>query len=536
VTSAPMQKIFSGLKGYKLSALMFVFIFILSACVGPQPLKQSALNQLGNAEAIDVFTAGFDSITSRYLNPVSLETIAVEGARGLASINPNLAITTTSEQVALNQNGFTIARIEKPGPNDVRGWALVVAKIADAARIKSGDVMMADQEQIYEAVFDGALSQLDIFSRYAGAKQARGNRAKRDGFGGIGIRYKLRYGKIFISEVIKDTPADKAKLTAGDEIKRINSRPTLGWKRKDISAALRGRATTFVNLGIRRAKSPTLMQFKLQRAHIVFPTVTSLMRDHLLILRISSFNQNTARSMQKQLEQALNQSSTDVRGIVIDLRGNPGGLLKQSIRAADLLLTQGTIISTRGRHPDSLHTYEAGGRDLVGGIPIVVLVDSRTASAAEILAAALQDRGRAVVVGTASFGKGTVQTVIRLPNDGEITLTWSRFKAPTGYYLHGLGIRPVICTSGRKNATDNVIKDQLAEKYDTRASLVRWRHPGLHSKTTNRILRRTCPAEERLGNDDVKTASQLLKNQALFQQALEITDTNDQALKPQSTH
>jgi len=517
-------------------ALFFVFIFTLSACVGPQPLKQSALNQLSNAEAVDVFTAGFDSITSRYLYPVSLEAVAVEGARGLASISPDLAITTTPEQVELNQNGFTIARLEKPKPNDVRGWAVLVAKIAGAARIKSDDIMMADLEQIYEAVFDGALSQLDIFSRYAGAKQARGNRAKRDGFGGIGIRYKFRNGKIVITEVIKDTPADKAKLIPGDEIKRINNRPTLGWNRKDISTALRGRATTLVNLGIRRAKNPALMQFELKRAHIVFPTVSSLMRNHLLILRISSFNQNTARSMQKELERALNQTTTDIRGIVLDLRGNPGGLLKQSIRAADLLLTQGTIISTRGRHPDSLHTYEAGGRDLVGGIPIVVLVDSRTASAAEILAAALQDRGRAVVVGTTSFGKGTVQTVIRLPNDGEITLTWSRFKAPTGYYLHGLGIRPVICTSGRKSANDVVIKDQLAEKYDTRASLVRWRHPGLHSKSTNLTLRRTCPAEERLGNDDVKTASQLLKNQALFQQALEITDTTDQALKPIDTH
>ena len=133
---------------------------------------------------------------------------------------------------------------------------------------------------------------------------------------------------------------------------------------------------------------------------------------------------------------------------MLDLRGNPGGLLKQSIKVADLLLTQGKIISTRGRHADSIHNYEAGGHDLAFGLPVLVLVDGKSASAAEIVAAALQDRDRAVVIGTSSFGKGSVQTVIRLPNDGEITLTWSKLVAPSGYLLHGLGVRPAICTSG----------------------------------------------------------------------------------------
>jgi len=518
------------------SVYTLILLLVLSACAGPEALRQSDLDKLGRSDAIEVYMAGFESITSRYLNPVSLQTIALKGARGLTTLSPDLTVEATPDRVILKQNGYAIARLKKPEASDIRGWAKLVAKFADAARIKSRDMENIDQEKIYEAVFDGALTELDIFSRYAGARQARENRAKRDGFGGVGLQYRIKQGRILIDKVIDPSPAARARLIRGDEIISINARPTLGWRKKDISNALRGRPGTFVTVGIRRPSLAKPLTYSLERTHIVYPTVSSKWRDHLLVMKITSFNQNTARSMQKQLEQALNQTTTDIRGIVIDLRGNPGGLLKQSIRTADLLLTQGTIISTRGRHPDSLHTYEAGGRDIAGGIPVVVLVDSRTASAAEILAAALQDRGRAVVVGTSSFGKGTVQTVIRLPNDGEITLTWSRFKAPSGYFLHGLGVRPVICTSGVRSTTDTVIKNRLAQKLLTRTTLEKWRHPGLHSKTSNRSLRLSCPPEERPGESDLKTAILLLKNTFFYQQALEITDTTDQAQKPVPAH
>ena len=142
------------------------------------------------------------------------------------------------------------------------------------------------------------------------------------------------------------------------------------------------------------------------------------------------------------------------------------GLLRQSIQVADLLLTQGDILRTSGRHPDSLHHYKAGGRDLAAGKPLVLMVDGKSASAAEIVAAALQDRDRAVIIGTASYGKGSVQTVIRLPNDGEITLTWSKFVAPSGYYIHGLGVIPTVCTSGYKDtgAAAEIIESALEGK------------------------------------------------------------------------
>jgi Periplasmic protease len=217
--------------------------------------------------------------------------------------------------------------------------------------------------------------------------------------------------------------------------------------------------------------------------------------------------------------------------LIVDLRGNPGGLLKQSIKVADLLLTHGHIVSTRGRHPDSLHHYEAGGRDLAEGIPIVVLVDGKSASASEIVAVALQDRGRAVVVGTSSFGKGTVQTVVRLPNDGEVTLTWSRFIAPSGYALHGLGVRPVVCTSGVANGSRAALDRFERNKPGIRAIYASWRRSLIDEKELRKALRQACASERRKSTVERRIAELILSKPHLYAQAIELTGRESQAWK-----
>src|SRR5262249_52074259 len=148
------------------------------------------------------------------------------------------------------------------------------------------------------------------------------------------------------------------------------------------------------------------------------------------------FNHQTTQNLADQILAARRAMGTGLRGVVLDLRGNPGGLLDQSVAVADLFMTDGPIVSTKGRNPDSVQFYRAAPDDILAGLPIVVLVNGGSASAAEIVAAALQDSGRAVVVGSASYGKGTVQTVLRLPNDGELTLTWAKLISPAGYTLH----------------------------------------------------------------------------------------------------
>ncbi|MBV5324033.1 MAG: S41 family peptidase, partial [Rhodospirillaceae bacterium] len=149
-----------------------------------------------------------------------------------------------------------------------------------------------------------------------------------------------------------------------------------------------------------------------------------------------------------------------LQGVILDLRGNPGGLLDKAVTVVDLFVAQGPILTTKGRHPEATNAFDAHPGDMGEDLAVVVLVDGRSASAAEIVASSLQDSGRAVVIGTNSYGKGTVQTVISLPNDGEITLTWSRFHTPSGYALHGLGVLPALCTSA-PGATPASIMDGL---------------------------------------------------------------------------
>ena len=193
------------------------------------------------------------------------------------------------------------------------------------------------------------------------------------------------------------------------------------------------------------------------------------------------------------------------------------------------MLTRGRILTTRGRHPDSLHYYEAGGRDLTDGLPVVVIIDGKSASASEIVAAALQDRDRAIIIGTSSFGKGSVQTVIRLPNEGEITLTWSRFITPSGYALHGLGVRPTVCTSQVKNGLKTIIQSALKKHLTIRSTFASWRIPGIQHRSQRKALRETCPSERRKGDTDIRIAKYLLRDHTLFTRALDISAATAEA-------
>jgi carboxyl-terminal processing protease len=188
----------------------------------------------------------------------------------------------------------------------------------------------------------------------------------------------------------------------------------------------------------------------------VVPTVFGTRDGDLAVLRIRSFNQHTTDGLQDELTRLRQRMGDAQRGIVLDLRGNPGGLLDQAISVADLFIDGGRIVATRGRNSASSEVFDASPGDIAAGLPMVVLVYGGSASAAEIVAAALQDSGRAVVVGSPSFGKGTVQTQLRLPNEGELTLTSARLYAPSGYLLHGHGVVPDLCTVGLADPADGV--------------------------------------------------------------------------------
>lgn len=484
---------------------------------------ETALAEWNPAEAERTIAFGFSAIVERHLQPVTAASVAIDAMRGLADIDPQFGVSVQDGMVRLSTAEAVVGEFAAPPDDEAAAWAKVTAAVIGAARPQSERLRDSDPEKLYQAVFEGALGKADLYSRYAGAREAREHRANRNGFGGIGIRFDLVESEPRIVEVIEDTPAARAGLRAGDVIVMIDGQPARSLDRVDISNRLRGAVSSELSLLVRRDGEP--LRIDLRRSRIVPRTVTMTLADGIARFRISSFNRLTAHSLEEQLKTARERLGPGFLGVVLDLRGNPGGLLDKAVAVADLFIAQGPIVSTKGRHPDSVNSFAAHPGDIGEGLPVVVLVDGRSASAAEIVASALQDAGRAVVVGTNSYGKGTVQTVIDLPNGGEITLTWSRFHAPSGYALHGLGVLPTLCT-GQGMSIQAVQAGLAGGTWPLRLpeTLAVWRSAGPAETDLRLRLRNGCPPSRRIDiKADMDLAERLLLDGAAHARALALS-------------
>ncbi len=494
-----------------------------SGCAGPSLPSQTA-DTFPIHAAAETFAAGYSNIASKYIDSVPIRDLAIEGMRGLGVLDPALTVRQADGQVVLASGDGDVARFPAPADDTPSAWAAITVEVSRAARAISSDLRKASVEQIYEAVFDGALSRLDPYSRYAGREEAGKNRANRDGFDGIGIRFKLADGQVRVTEVMEETPAEAVGLAVGDRVTHVDGASTADMSLSDVTERLRGPLEMPISVTVAREGVESPLTFTMTRAHIVPTSVTAAFEDGLLTLTIHRFNRATADAAARKIAAARRLNGNALAGIILDLRDNPGGLLKQAIRLADLFVSQGEILKTEGRHPDSMQYYEAEDGDITSGLPLVVMVDGRSASAAEIAAAALQDRGRAIVVGTTSFGKGTVQTVVRLPNDGEFTLTWSRFVMPSGYLLHQLGVHPTVCTSGISAQVADPFKPLMAAREEAAGILVAWRTVSFTDGAKRQELRATCPAERRAEAGDLDVARRLLKDHPLYARLLELAN------------
>ena len=513
--------------------LLLTLTLILAACSSVPNQQTIRMDDFPRGDAEEVFAAGFGNIIDKYINEVSSEDMVIEGLKGLSSLDTVISIDRIEDKIVLKRSGTPVSIFSAPEPDDSDGWAYVAAQLTAESRKYSSELMNASEEELYEIIFDGALGSLDFYSRYAGNSEADNNRAKRDGFGGIGVIFKFNDNKVLISKVLADTPAETAGIHKNDELILIEYKSVDDLSISDIVKALRGPVGSSIHVRIINAVTG-VHDLIIKRQHIIPETVTSRLYDQVLQIKINSFNHGTANSLDRQLQAAFaqnNQGSQKIKGIILDLRGNPGGLLKQSIKIADTFLTHGNILDTQGRHADSLQHYEASGEDKAGGLPIVVLVDGRSASASEIVAAALQDRDRAVILGTVSYGKGTVQTVIRLPNNGELILTWSRFMTPSGYALHGLGVYPVICTSGITGPPSLALLESLEQQSQNLDTINRWRQVGIDNKSERKALRSNCPPETHTGNNDLSLARLLIEDSVLYNRALELTPATAEVIE-----
>lgn len=423
-----------------MSRAILLLLFALAAAPAPARADLAAPYDQALTEA--VLRDAYMALRDRYLEPVRLADLTFSALRALALLDDSVAVTRRGEQLRLAIDDRQVAAWRAPADTDAAQWAQLAAALAAAAQAAPG-VRRAGQESVLRAMFDAIGASLDSFTRYVPPREAREARGRRQGEGGIGIRVAPAEGGAAVIEVAPDSPAAHAGLVEGDRVYAIDGVRTRGMTEAQIAARLAGEEDARVVLNVRSRGAPRTLT--LIRALIVPETVSTQRRGNLLILKLSGFNELTDQRLSRHVLAAAQDIA--ITGLVLDLRGNRGGLLRQAVGVTDVFLAEGEVAATRGRHPDAARMYVAGGSDLAAGLPLVVLVDGRTASAAEIVAAALQERGRAVVLGSVTQGKGLVQTVLRLPDDGELVLSWSRVLVPPGRPLHELGVLPTLCTS-----------------------------------------------------------------------------------------
>ena len=313
-------------------------------------------------------------------------------------------------------------------------------------KVRSDYVEEIDDSELIEAAINGMLNSLDPHSKYLNPKNYDEIRIQTKGeFGGLGIEVTMESGFVKVITPIDDTPAQRAGIQPGDFVTHLDDEPVLGMTLGEAVDRMRGLVDTEIKLTVQRPGADDAFDVTIVRAKIKIGSVKTRMEgEDVVYVRITSFSEKTTEDLEEDVRELRATHGEALVGLVLDLRNNPGGLLDQAVAVSDAFLPKGEIVSTRGRRSDSIQRFNARGGDITDGLPMVVLINGGSASASEIVAGALQDHRRGVVLGTRSFGKGSVQTVIPLGASGAIRLTTARYFTPSGRSIQAKGIEPDI--------------------------------------------------------------------------------------------
>ena len=311
-------------------------------------------------------------------------------------------------------------------------------------KIQNEYVEEVDQAEIIDSAINGALQSLDPFSAYMNPKIFKESRSETSGeFGGLGIEVSMESGVIKVIAPIDDTPASKAGIKAGDYIVKINGEQVQGKTLMEAVNLMRGPVGTSIEITVRRKGLRKAKIFKITREIIEIKSVISKIVDNKVgYLRLRAFNENSSNQLKKEISKI--EKNKKLVGYILDLRNNPGGLLSQAVTISDFFLNDGEIVSTKGRKKRENRKFFAKKGDKIDGKPLIVLINNGSASASEIVAGALQDQKRAILLGETTFGKGSVQSIIPLKNRGAIRLTISKYYLPSGKSISEVGVVPDI--------------------------------------------------------------------------------------------
>ncbi len=346
---------------------------------------------------------------------------------------------------------ITNVNAAKKSEADVDTYELLNLFAEVMERAKISYVEEVTDKKLIESAINGMLTSLDPHSSYLDHDSFNYmNEQTKGKFGGLGIEITMDNGLVKVVSPIDDTPAAKAGIKAGDYITNIDDETVVGMSLNEAVSKLRGKVGTKVKLSIRRLNSKPL-EFTIKRQEIKIQSVKSeIKNDEISYIRISSFSEDIDQTISEAIDKAKKELKNKLLGIVIDVRNNPGGLLDQAVEVSDLFLEKGEIVSTRSRNENDTVKFMATEGDIAKDLPIVVMINEGSASASEILAGALQDHRRAVILGEKSFGKGSVQTVIPLRDFGAMRITTARYYTPSGRSIQAKGIEPDILVKPAK--------------------------------------------------------------------------------------
>jgi carboxyl-terminal processing protease len=515
-------------------ATLLLLLLAASAYAEPAWAEQGTPAAFNAPLATSVYSTALAFMEPRTLDPVPLAQLTLWGLHGLTALDPDLAVEVRDGALRLSLPNRPLASTPAPQTEDPAAWATAAAQLSTAAWTASERIRRAGTTGVITNFFDEIFNHLDPYSRYVPPLEAAEDRARRSGSAGAGLTLTAEGGAVLVQRVVSDGPGAAAGIRAGDAILAVNGQPTRGVDLATVADWIAGPEETRVAVTL-RGRDGRARTLDVMRAMVPPETVfAERLRDALLI-RVTEFDRETAARLTRALSGALSgpaATAHPVAGIILDLRGDPGGLVREAVGVADELLPAGVIASAVGRDPAATRVWHSTDGQLADDLPVVVVVDGRTASAAEILTAALADRGRAVVVGSATLGKGLVQTIAPLPDGGELLVTWSRLLAPRGWPLQGLGVLPQVCTSLGQNVLQSEL-DSLDQGTQPMAeAIARHRAAGTPLPPAQAVaIRAACPAAE--GSDaDLTAATFLIRHPVAYVTALlpPLRDAGDASL------